>query len=170
MAVHSLDKDSSRFVSMAVGALVLHFAMLEHWIDGMVATTFYHVDGARSIRTHYPIHAAAEIEFLRQCFQRLPALKRFKDRGPRFLDKLAPLAEMRHHVVHGHLRSIDYEKGLLEFSRVIQGKDNEPIRRTLTIHASELVAQSHDMHALIPIAMDLCHRLMAQFGPQKYIE
>jgi hypothetical protein len=169
MATDPMREEASRLIPMAVGALVIQFALLEHWIDGMVATIFMYVDGARSIRRQYPFNAKEEVNFLNDCFGQLPPLKRYKQRGWRFLEKLKPLAEMRHNVVHGHLRTIDYASGTLEFSRVFKGKNGQPIRRTLTILASELVDQQHEIHMLNPVAMDLCHRLVDEFGPEKKV-
>ena len=56
-----VSRKTADILPNAVGAMVIHFALLEHWIDGMIATIFYHVEGARSIRTRYPFNAKDEI-------------------------------------------------------------------------------------------------------------
>jgi hypothetical protein len=150
-----------------VGAIVVYYAILEHWIDGMVAAVHLRVDGAKEIEKTYPTHAAHEVEFLRECFGSLAALAEFKAGAIDFLDKLRPLAEFRHNIVHGHIRNIDWASETVEFSRIVKGLDKNPARRTLTIVASELFHQGEDIRALIPAARELTHRLVQKFGTQE---
>jgi hypothetical protein len=150
----------------AVGALVIQYAILEHWIDGMVACLFMRVDGARSIRQRYPFNAADEADFLARCFADLPALAGFKNEALDLLAKIRPLAELRHNVVHGRIWDMDLNSLEIQFSRVFKDGEGNPIRRTLTITGPELTKAGHQIHELNPAAMKLCHRLVDQFGTE----
>jgi hypothetical protein len=147
-----------------VGAIVLYYALLEHWIDGMVATVYFRVDLQREIRKHYPFHAAAELQYLRDSFEKLAALKPFKAEGISFLDQLKPVAEFRHHIVHGGLKPPDWAAETFEFSRVVPSAEKKPARRTITVAGSELYHQGEDIRRLIAPARSLTHRLVEAFG------
>jgi hypothetical protein len=153
-----------------VGAIILYYALLEHWIDGMVATIYFRVDLKREIRKHYPFNAAAELEYLRDSFEKLPALKPFKREGIFFLDRLKPIAEFRHHIVHGGLKPPDWAKETFEFSRIVPNAEKKPARRTITVVGSELYHQGEDMRRLIAPARHLTHRLVKAFGIDKDFE
>jgi hypothetical protein len=159
---------AASFLPRAVGAMVMHYAILEHWFDGMVSTIRESVEGGMSIRRHYPFNAKDEIDFLTKSFSDLPALKAYRDEMLNLLATLKPLAEMRHNVVHGALRDLDFETGVMEFSRVYKGEKNKPLRYTLTISAHELVKYGSDIHRLCGIAQGLTVRLMTEFAPEAF--
>jgi hypothetical protein len=147
-----------------VGAIILYYALLEHWIDGMVATIYMRVDLKREIRKHYPFNAAAESQYLRDSFEKLSVLKPFKADGIAFLDRLKPIAEFRHHIVHGGLKPPDWATETFEFSRVVPNAEKKPARQTITVVASELYHQGEDIRRLIEPARSLTHRLVEAFG------
>ena len=53
----SIEDAPSEITEMAgalakmVGAIILYYALLEHWIDGMVATIYFRVDLKREIES-----------------------------------------------------------------------------------------------------------------------
>jgi hypothetical protein len=148
-----------------VGAMVMHYALLEHWIDGMVFCLFDCVEGAKEIRKHHPFNARDELDFLRESFVGLELLLPYKSEAIALLDKIDPLADFRHNVVHGHLRQIEWESGVLEFSRVVKGNARKPVRRSLTTSAENLFLKGREILALVTPAMNLTHRLVAEFDP-----
>jgi hypothetical protein len=166
----SSGSDKAGALIKFVGAIVIYYALLEHWIDGMVATIYLRVDLAKEVRKHYPFNARDEVDFLRESFERLDALEPFKEDAVVFLDKLEPLAELRHNVVHGHIRPIDWETETFEFSRIVRGDGKKPFRRTMTILGSELYHQGEDIRALITPARQLTHRLVAAFGSEDELD
>jgi hypothetical protein len=153
-----------------VGAIVMYYALLEHWIDGMVATIYMRVDLKREIRKHYPFNAAAEQEYLRDSFEKLPALEPFRAEGLAFLDRLKPIAEFRHHIVHGGLKPPDWATETFEFSRVVPNAEKKPARQTMTVVGTELYHQGEDIRRLIEPARNLTHRLVKAFGINKDFE
>jgi hypothetical protein len=48
---------AASFLPRAVGAMIMHYAILEHWFDGMVSTIRESVEGGMSIRRHHPFNA-----------------------------------------------------------------------------------------------------------------
>jgi len=163
MAPAEIAEKSGALTKM-VGAIVVYYAILEHWIDGMVATLHFRVPDANKLRKKYPINAKDEVSFLRECFEGVPALAKYKSQGLRFLDKLEPLSNFRHNIVHGHIREIDWAAETMEFSRITKGEDKKPVRRTMTIVGSELFHQGEDIRALIPQAQLITQLLIAEFG------
>jgi hypothetical protein len=153
-----------------VGAIVIYYAILEHWIDGMVATLHFRVPDANRLRKQYPFNAKDEVSFLRESFEGVPALAKYKNQGLHFLDKLEPLSDFRHNIIHGNIREIDWAAETMEFSRIIRGDDKNPVRRTMTIVGSELFHQGEDIRALIPQARLLTHLLIAEFGAEDEIQ
>ena len=148
-----------------VGAAVIYYAMLEHWIDGMVFCIYDCVDGAKKIRKQHPYNAKDEIDFLRKSFETLPLLAQYKDEGLALLLQIERVADLRHNIVHGHIRKMQWSSGLIEFSRKFKGDDGQPVRRTLTIQAEELFERGRDVLALVQPTMNLTHRLVAKFDP-----
>ena len=148
-----------------VGAVVVFYALIEHWMDGIVLCVHSRVPGAKDIRKRHPFNAKAEQEFLRECFEGIPDLARFKAEGIGLLDKLAPLAELRHDIVHGHIYRHDFKEEWMDFSRVIEGDNREPIRRTLRVTAVSLYNLSAEIRALIVPFREFTQRLLIAFDP-----
>ncbi len=149
-----------------VGAMVLHYAKLEHWLDGMVKTIYDTVSGAQLICKGYPFNAVAERKFLRECFEQLPQLQGFKEEAMKLLDDLELPSERRHDIVHGHLSEVNLETGDLEFTRVFPGVDKKPLRRTISVSAVDLLGLSRQINDLRTKAEDLTQRLIATFAPE----
>lgn len=148
-----------------VGAIVIYYAMLEHWIDGIVFCLYDYVDGAKGLEKHHPYNAKAEIDFMRVAFERLPALAAYKEEALKLLDMIEPLADFRHNVVHGHVRRLNWASGTLEFSRKFKGPRGVPVRRTLSCNVHDLFEQGRKIKALIEPFMHLTHRLVREFDP-----
>ncbi len=165
MAEDDPRTDVANKLTKTVGALVIYYAMLEHWIDGMVFCTFDHVEGAKLLRRQHPFNGKDEIDFLKESFDDLAALVSFRAEGLDLIAKIEPLADFRHDIVHGHVRKINYETAEMEFSRVVKGDDKKPLRRSLTIGAENLFLKGREILALIDPAMRLTHRLVAAFDP-----
>ncbi len=153
-----------------VGAMVIYYAMLEHWIDGMVFCIHDCVDGARNVRKQHPYNAKDEIDFLRRSFETLPQLAQYKNEGLALLSQIEKAADLRHNIVHGHIRKMQWNSGTMEFSRKFKGDKGQPVRRTLTIQAEELFARGREVLALVQPTMDLTHRLIAKFDPAYKLE
>ncbi|HEY2872869.1 MAG TPA: hypothetical protein VGJ56_13180 [Reyranella sp.] len=143
-----IDEDprapSTSTLAELVGAIVIYYAVIEHWLDGMVFCIHDRVPGAKKIEKRRPYNAAQEFEFLRKSFNTLPDLLPFKDQGLSLLDKLRPLSEFRHSVVHGHIRSYNFGEGWLEFSRVVKGPNYAPLRQTVRVDIEELFGAAGD--------------------------
>lgn len=156
-------EDVASMLAKLVGSTVIHFAILEHWIDGIVFCLYARVEGAKAIRARHPFNAKAETEFMTACFEGLPVLQPFKDDAINLLNKIAPASEFRHQIVHGHIRSMNWQEGWLEFTRVVKGDAHQPVRESLTIDLMELFQKNQEIQALVPLARDLTHRLIAAF-------
>jgi len=159
-------EDMAGTLAKMVGAMVIYYAMLEHWIDGAVFCIFDRVEGAKAIRKQHPFNARDELDFLRESFTKLDQLAPFKDEALALLDKLDPLSDFRHDIVHGHIRRFDFSIGQLEFSRVVRGDQRQPVRRSLTITAENLFLKGREILALVEPFMGLTHRLVAKFDPE----
>lgn len=159
------DAEKAGALAKMVGALVIYYALVEHWIDGIVLCVHSRVPGANELRKRHPFNAKAEREFLQESFSTLPDLVRFKDEALDLLSKLDPLAEFRHDVVHGHIRHFNVEEEWMEFSRVIEGDGREPVRRTLTVTAESLYNRGAEIGALITPFREFTQRLLIAFDP-----
>ena len=148
-----------------IGALVIYYAMIEHWIDGMVFCIHSLAPGAKEIEKRHPFHAAKEKEFLAECLTTLPELSRFKDEGIALLGKLGPLSEYRNHIIHGHVRNFNFDEGWMEFSRVVPDDKKQPVRESLKTTAEGLYNKGIEMKVLIPEFREFMQRLLIAFDP-----
>jgi hypothetical protein len=145
-----------------MGVVLISSAMLDHWIDGMVSCVFNRVDGAKQICQQRPFNTKDEAEFLCQSFGKLAPLYPYRDEAIELLRKLEPVVQFRHNIVNGHLLNPDFKAGILEFSRVVQEDDRQPIRR-FAVTEEDLARQGDEIRALIGPFMNLTHRLAEEF-------
>lgn len=153
-------------LAMLVGAIVLYYAMIEHWIDGLVFCVRERADGAIGLRKQHPYTGKGELEHLRKCFEQLPTLSEFKADALALLAKIDKASEFRAHVVHGALDPVDWDTGEMRFTRTVKGENGQPHTRVLTIAAPELLAESKMIMGLIEPTKDLLYRLMAKLAPE----
>lgn len=148
-----------------VGAVVIYHAMVEHWVDGIVFCVHDRVEGAKKIRKVHPYNARDEMQFLTECLIMLPPLEPFKDKGLALLTSWEESSEFRHNVAHGHIGKIDWDKGVIEFSRKFKGENHEPVRRSLTIRAEDLYKEGAKIKELILPFNDFTQDLLKAFDP-----
>lgn len=149
-----------------VGRLVIAYAFLEHWLDGMVKIAFDHVEGGKALAKKHPVQARNEADFLRKCLTDLALLEAFRDEGISILDRAKDLAEFRADIVHGHLRKINDDDSM-EFSRVTQDDQKAIVRKTLTVYIGQIASQTAKIHTLCGIAEKFTHRLIERFGTEE---
>lgn len=148
-----------------VGAIVIYYATVEHWLDGIVFVIHDHVPGAQVIEKRHPYNGQAEFDFLKACFQQLHDLAEFKAEGLALIDKVFPLSDFRHNVVHGWIRNIDWANEVFEFSRKFKGPGGVPVRRTLTCSAVDLFEKGREIKDLIEPLNAFTQRLLHRFDP-----
>lgn len=132
----------------AIGAIVVYHAEVEHWIDAMVFYLHTHLPGARQFSKKIPTNLAAEVEFLRDCFLKLPAMKPVRTQGLRLLARIESVSEHRHHIIHGYLRHWAKESKTLAFTRMWKprGRDAEIV--VYSIREAGLIATAKRVSTL----------------------
>jgi hypothetical protein len=156
-----------RRLMMGIGGVVLYYASVEHSIDGLVMVLFQRVEGAAALnKNRHPTNAKEEIEFLRACLKELPPLSPFKQRMTFFLDEIGKIADLRHAIVHGHLKNATLETEDLVFARV-RADGRNPVYTEVTITIAEIMRASVKLNTLLGLSREILNGLVDAFKPEE---
>ena len=120
--------DGFRALCMAVGFVVLNWAIIEQQIDNWVNVVFLNCGGS-SLKTggRIPISFSAKVKFLTESFNKLSALAPFAVEGLALLDRASPIAIQRNNLVHGGIVSFEVLDEAFQFRKVKYMKDNHEV-------------------------------------------
>lgn len=111
------EQDDYHALCMAVGFVVVNWAIAEHSLDGWVAIT-YHDHGGKDLAKRIPKALSAKVEFLTECFQKAESLAAYKDEALSILARVTDLSEKRHDLVHGAITSVSADNGVFFLTRL----------------------------------------------------
>ena len=115
----SPENDQFRSLCMAVGFVVLNWALIEQQVDNWVRLAFLTCGGKElRKRNDVPRSFNAKADFLRECFRKLPSLKPFAREGLPLIDRIHRVAKRRHELVHGGIVSLEAPEGRYQFRRI----------------------------------------------------
>lgn len=94
----------------AIGFVVVNWALAEQSLDFTV-DTIYNKCAGNTFEKQLPRSFQRKVEFLRKAFRTSVALQVYAEEGNKLLDRMEPLAQQRHDLVHGVVVSIDSVNG-----------------------------------------------------------
>jgi hypothetical protein len=120
--------DEFRALCFSVGFIVLNWGMIEQQIDIWVNIAFRHC-GGDALRKNKDIPRAfnQKAKFLKECFNKLPALAAFAAEGKSLIERVSSQASKRHDLVHSSLASFTLENGAFNFNKVEYEKDGHAV-------------------------------------------
>jgi hypothetical protein len=131
-----------------IGTIVVYHAEVEHWIDAMVYALYIHLPGAKRFSKRYPVNFAAELEFLLDCFTKLPSMKPLRSQGVRLLGAVKKVSEDRSHIVHGYMRHWERKSKRLAFVRVWKPPGGLAQLVTFSLSEKALIADAKRVQTL----------------------
>ena len=122
------DHPEFRALCMAVGFVVVHWAINEQQIDNWVNVAFRKCGGDALRKTgDIPTSFRVKIDFLKTCFKTLPQLAPFASEGQALLTRASAMAVERNNLMHASLvNMIPGEEGF-QFRKVAYLKDNHAV-------------------------------------------
>jgi hypothetical protein len=120
--------DEFRALCFAVGFIVLNWGIVEQQIDIWVNIAF-RLCGGEALRKNKDIPRAfnQKARFLKECFNKLPALAAFASEGKSLIERVSSQASKRHDVVHSSLASFTPKNGAFTFNKVEYKKDGHSV-------------------------------------------
>lgn len=120
--------DEFRSLCMAIGFVVLNWAIVEQQIDIWVNVAFKNC-GGRALRKKddIPRSFSLKVKFLKECFKKLTPLKPFATEGLELIKRASILACDRNKLVHAGLVSLKTENGAFQFRRIEYMKDEHAV-------------------------------------------
>lgn len=128
LMIADAENEDFRALCMAVGFIVLNWALAEQQIDILVNIAFRHA-GGRTIRKDgdIPRSLNQKIRFLDKCFTDLELFKPFAKDGCALLRRVSDLSYKRHDLVHGALENLEHVNGAFQFKKIKYEKDGHSV-------------------------------------------
>lgn len=123
------EEDEYQALCKAVGFVVVNWAIAEQALDGWVAIT-WHDHGGKDLLKRLPKHLEPKVDYLTECFSKLPSLHPQRDRALAILPRVTELSLTRHDLVHGAITSVTSKDGVFAFSRLSYEKRTHRVRET----------------------------------------
>jgi hypothetical protein len=120
--------DDFRALCMAVGFVVLNWAIIEQQMDNWVNIAFRNCGGS-SLKDvdGIPRSFDRKMKFLRKSFKKLPALAPFSTEGLALIERASAISTERNNLVHGGIVSMEMRSGAFQFCKVEYTKDNHAV-------------------------------------------
>jgi hypothetical protein len=120
--------DDFRALCVAVGFVVLNWAIIEQQIDNWVNIAFINC-GGRSLRgvDGIPRSFRRKAKFLKDSFRKLPSLSPFAAEGLALLARASVWADERNNLVHGGITSLEPQNGAFQFRKIGYLKGNHTV-------------------------------------------
>ena len=112
----------------AVGFVVIQWGHNEQCLDLIVAAIFHRFDG-HPLLTRRPVNLEPKIEFLQECFIKIPELNQFRAEIEALLPRFAATGEKRNDLVHAAISETSIENGSFTFAKIdVKPKDSHSVR------------------------------------------
>jgi hypothetical protein len=112
----------------AVGFVVVQWGFAEQALDLMVASIFHSFDGHPLLKRR-PTNLEKKVEFLRECFTKLPALEQFSAESDTLLTRFSVAGKKRNDLLHGAIATLSAEDGAFMFLKIdVVPKEHHSIR------------------------------------------
>lgn len=161
------DDDQFRALCMAVGFVVLNWAVIEQQIDNIVSVAFKNC-GGKALRKNgdIPRSLSQKLDFLRTCFVKLGRLKDFRGEGLALVGRTGTLGDQRNSLVHAAITSLKPSAtGGFSFRKLGYEKEDHVLHPEFTFDPSgfDKLSESLGDHltALIRFAEKLAGRFLA---------
>ena len=131
------EADEFRALCMAIGFVVVNWAVIEQQIDNLVNVAFINC-GGKALRKSgdIPRSLKQKTDFLQDCFKKLLPLQPFADEGRDLLGRVNSLSTKRHDLVHGAVMSLTPVNGSFQFRVVGYERENHTATE-FTFHPDE---------------------------------
>ena len=140
---------------MAIGFVVINWALVERQIDYAVSIAFKNCGGKKLRKKgDIPRSLSQKLDFLKLSFNRFEVLKAFKSDGEKLICRTNELSDRRHDLVHGTITSMEPVDGAFTFQMVKYAKEDhlyppefkfdpsefDMLAKSLGDHLTELIA------------------------------
>ncbi len=112
----------------AIGFVVVNWALAEQSLDFTVETIYSKCAG-NTIEKQLPRSFQRKVKFLRKAFSTSVALHVYAKDGNKLLDRMEPLAQQRHDLVHGVVVSIESVNGRFPIDKLDYKAQEHIMRR-----------------------------------------
>jgi hypothetical protein len=130
MRKNPLDAQDNDFraLCIAIGFVVVNWAVIEQQIDFLVNATFRDC-GGKALRNKgdIPRSLSQKTQFLKDCFKKLAPLKPFAAEGLNLVGRVSNLSTERHDLVHGAITNLEPVNGVFHFRKVEYEKENHAV-------------------------------------------
>jgi hypothetical protein len=156
-----LAADDFDELARCVGYFVLLWANAEQWLEMCVAVIYRGLGGDVCMKK-MPQALSRKLEFMEDCFARLPGLAHRRGHARRVVAGFRKLSSIRHELIHGAIGDAFIKGTKYEFYKfdLVEGKIHET--RTFTL---ELIRQAPKLHDQVQLleqrTMDLFYQLHA---------
>ena len=142
---------------VAVGELVVNWAMAESAINAIIAI-IYQSAGGKHINPIIPVAFKRKMKFLRLCFKNVDALRR------NILQKASDITFIRNAVIHGAVSDFKPESGKYTFTK-LDVVDNSTFHQANSVitKLSDLRGATIDAQNITAAAQAFSNRLMDAF-------
>ena len=160
------EADDFRALCMAIGFVVVNWAIIEQQIDNVVNVAFKNC-GGKTLRKNgdIPRSMSQKLDFLKDCFHKIAALKPFEGEAVSLIGRTSTLSEQRHDLVHGAVTSLTPINGGFKFRKIGYEKEDHVLHPEFTFDPSEFdkLAGSLEGHltALIQFSQKLADTFLA---------
>ena len=148
---------------MAIGFVVVNWAVIEQQIDNLVNVTFKDC-GGRDLRkkADIPRSFSQKAKFLKECFKKLGPLKPFAGEGLSLVGRACNLSVERHNLVHGAVTSLVPVNGTFEFRKVGYEREDHTIE-PFTWHPDDFSKLAKSLGDLTTDLIALSQKLADKF-------
>jgi len=122
------ENDDFRSLCAAIGFVVVNWALAEQSLDFTVETIYSKCAG-NTIEKQLPRSFKRKVKFLRKAFLTSVALQVYAEEGTKLLDRMVPLAQQRHDLVHGVIVSIESVNGRFPIDKLDYQAQEHIMRR-----------------------------------------
>lgn len=120
--------DDFRSLCAAIGFVVVNWALAEQSLDFTVET-IYNKCAGNTFEKQLPRSFQRKVKFLRKAFRTSVALHVYAEDGNKLLDRMVPLAQQRHDLVHGVVVSIETVNGRFPIDKLDYQAQEHIMRR-----------------------------------------
>ena len=112
----------------AVGFVVVQWGFAEQSLDLMVANIFHSFDDHPLLKRR-PTNLEAKVEFLRECFAKLPELEQFSAENDALLTRFSVAGKKRNDLVHGAIATLSAGDRAFTFLKIdVVPKEHHSVR------------------------------------------
>jgi len=112
----------------AVGFVVIQWGFAEQSLDLIVANIFHSFDGHPLLKRR-PQHLEPKVEFLRECFAKIPELAQFKTESDALLTRFSTVGKKRNDLMHSAIATASAKGGAFTFLKIdVKPKKHHSIR------------------------------------------